>query len=122
MIVSAPVAAIPPASTTSQRSDSVEMPEHTATVRGEKRTDGPLTGRSKPKKTNKKKKPPASKPSNLRDSTLDIPDLTSSARSKKRGAVVKAEPGQESPQKKARVEKVLPYIIGIDLGMWGFGK
>ncbi|KAK5077778.1 mtDNA inheritance, partitioning of the mitochondrial organelle [Exophiala xenobiotica] len=118
----APAASVPLPSSASRPSGQDEMPEHTATPRCQKRTDGPLTGRGRPKKTNRKRKPPASKPSNLRDSAPDMSNLASSPISKKRGTAIKAEPDQESPQKRARVEKLLPYIVGIDLGMWGFGR
>jgi len=121
-MVAAPVASVPLPSSASGPSGQDEMPEHTATSRRQKRTDGPLTGRGQPRKTNGKRKPLASKHSNLRDPAPDMSNLTSSTTSKKRGTVVKAEPGQGSSQKRAKVEKLLPYIIGIDLGMWGFGK
>jgi len=123
MIISAPVATEPPPSTVSQPPEQDEMPEHIATPRGKKVTDGPLTGRGQPKKISKKRKSATSKAANAReDGALDMPNLTASTTSRKRGSVAKAEPDQESPQKRAKQDKLLPYIVGIDLGMWGFGK
>lgn len=101
-----------------------EMPDHSSTKRGKKKVDGDLTGSGQPKKTIRNKSTTSKRGSKNLQIAPDIPGS-----SKKRNASSAFDQYQPkdaleamTPQKRQKVEKLLPYVMGFDLGMWGFGK
>lgn len=108
-----------------------QIPPHTATRRPPKKTDGPLSSHEPSNPTKKRKKAKKSILQDGDDDDMDTDleaDLLKLPIKSKKQKVDKTSKGVSSNLQKrgkhfeAAMEKLFEHIVGIDLGMWGFGK
>ncbi|KAK5072618.1 mtDNA inheritance, partitioning of the mitochondrial organelle [Lithohypha guttulata] len=98
-------------------SSSNEVPDTASTPRRKKTTKGLLTGRGGSSGGTKTRSPGGHRGGGGRTlSRLNTPI-------KRSGTEDGTSDADECPQpKKSKPDKLPPYIVGIDLGMWGFGR